>query len=398
VQNIKNESKTTNASNLIPLGTKNRIEKIQNTTSIPMPDCFENKFQWAKHWIEEHGVTLPPDTSEYRSLRNWFCYKIDQHKKNRLGIDNETNLAIYGIDLSLYEPNTSTKISGNKDSDLIAELIEHKKIYGTYNLNKCKSKKLIEWQSSILSRFFNEGESSRLINLKSLLPDLVFERWGKPNQTPFDDDYRQWWHQAREYETGIKGATAFRGGIHPEAPAKFREWAFAQQVEYTNAAAQSWKIGFLRKNGIIDNPSKYKVSSEREKALIDYRDGKVIGFGKKDRRLDSIFGAFLAIKMIRGGGSDRETCVQLRIKPDILVAIRNIINEDLHLHKFTKHELTDARMICLGIEDAFSPSFFEKISKDKSQLPINLSVRVSKIGKLAFKISKGGFEKYQFDD
>lgn len=58
------------------------------------------RFAEAAAWVERNGMTLPPDTPQHRSLRNWFCFKLNQYKKNALGAANEALLAQYGLDFS----------------------------------------------------------------------------------------------------------------------------------------------------------------------------------------------------------------------------------------------------------------------------------------------------------
>lgn len=91
------------------------VRKALQTKAQGVPALYANAWEWAAAWIASNGVTLPPDTSEYRSLRNWFCYQVSNFKKKKLSPQSEELLQRYGIDLSLYRADNTGAYSGDRD-------------------------------------------------------------------------------------------------------------------------------------------------------------------------------------------------------------------------------------------------------------------------------------------
>ena len=104
----------------LPPALAKHINKALQTKSEGIPAEFESAWAWAAHWVKENGMTLPPDTSYYRSLRNWFCYKVAMHKKCTLSKKSSQLLASYGIDLSKYRADNTGRGQRMDDNFFIA--------------------------------------------------------------------------------------------------------------------------------------------------------------------------------------------------------------------------------------------------------------------------------------
>ncbi len=366
-----------------------------------MPAEFENKFAWAKWWVDKNGMTLPPDTAELRSLRNWFCFKVDQYKKGSLGIQNETMLAVYGLDLSTYEALNVGRGERESDIRLIHTLIKWKAETGSYDLTDAAPDGLIEWQHKLLARFFDDGVSSRMKAISDELDGFEFGTWKRPFEEALPEEYVNWWREARKYEEQIGSFESFRGGIHPNAPKALRSWARAQQLAVQKGTLDMKKIGWLRKHGIVDHKSRYLTSATREKALLELRGGADanLTYGRKERRLSSMLGALLAIKLVIQRRPDREICVEMRLLPVHAVALRKQISATVGDMKLNKAILTDCRMLCLNDPNAFSPGFWSAIHQSNgSEMPTRMNEMMMTLGKLAYEVVQGGYDKHQLTD
>ena len=112
------------------LGHARKVLKVMRTRSSGVPLKYANAFEWAREWSQAHGMTLPPDTDEFRSLRNWFCYKLNQFKNDKLGPKNEALLAHYGLDFSQYEALNTGKGERPSDRLFAQELAQRKQDLG----------------------------------------------------------------------------------------------------------------------------------------------------------------------------------------------------------------------------------------------------------------------------
>ena len=208
---------------------RNRITKIATTTSNGVPQEFADAFEWAADWAGKNGMTLPPDTNEFRSLRNWFCYKLNQFKKGTLGARNEALLAMHGLDFSTYEALNTGKGEREPDAPYILQLRDWRTARGTYDLDASAPVKLRQWQSKLITRYSEDGPSMRIKEMQRKLPDLHFGLWRRPSDQVPSLETRQWWQQATRFEVLTESCHAFRGELHPKTPADLVTWATAQQ-------------------------------------------------------------------------------------------------------------------------------------------------------------------------
>lgn len=379
--------------NSISRSVVNRIAKIANTSSNGIPPEFESPFEWAASWVEQHGMTLPPDTNELRSLRNWFCYKLNQYKKRALGPRNEALLALHGLDFSKYEALNTGRGDRESDAPYIEQMQSWCAEHTTYDLDATAPAKLIQWQWRLIDRYCAEGPSGRMKDIQNKLPGLHFGLWRKPGEAPWPLQTRQWWQQASQFELAAQTCHPFRGELHPGTPAELAQWARQQQRELTAGAIVGRQRGWMVGIGLLINNSRIKVGREREQELIDFRGGEdaIARYGHKDKRLNSILGALLAVRLVMRGASDQEICTELVVSPIVAMEIRAMVGKKGALFTFSdlRKALTDCRMICLNDASAFSPAFWKRMRADGGQnRPAALTDTVETLGNLAYALMR----------
>lgn len=372
---------------------RNRITKIATTTSNGVPQEFADAFEWAADWAGKNGMTLPPDTNEFRSLRNWFCYKLNQFKKGTLGARNEALLAMHGLDFSTYEALNTGKGEREPDAPYILQLRDWRTARGTYDLDASAPVKLRQWQSKLITRYSEDGPSMRIKEMQRKLPDLHFGLWRRPSDQVPSLETRQWWQQATRFEVLTESCHAFRGELHPKTPADLVTWATAQQEKAKAGKMPVRQRGWMLGVGLLINSGQEIVHKARAQCLVEFRGGEnaIARYGNKDRRLSSLLGALLAIRLVVRGASDHEICTELKVAPTVAQQIRLHVGREgaaIDVGNF-KRDLTACRLICLSEPDAFSSGFWLRMRSDDGQKrPVALTAPVELLGRLAFGITR----------
>jgi hypothetical protein len=366
-----------------------KAQHLLETTSGPMPQQFSTPFEWAADWIARKGTTLPPDTTEYRSLRNWFNYKLQQRIKKTLGEKNETLLTLHGIDLSQYEALNTGSGQREANGPYIAMLESWKHQYASYDLDTRAEPKLIEWQIRVLKRFEQKGVTRPLSEIQQKLPDLMFGLWRRAGEPPRSQEAVQWWKNAASFERASHLYPAYRGHLHPKLPLEETLWAREQMTAHLQGRIAKARVGWMISVGLVTDVREVERMHQREQARIEARGGEdqIASYGKRDRRLESLLGALLAVRMVWKKASDIDICTELHIPPAVVVQIRKLYASHQKEHKFKNisNAVTDCRMICLEQPDAFSPSFFKQ---DPSEMPASMNETVRAIGRLAYDITR----------
>ena len=362
-------------------------EGASDTRSQGLPSEYANPFEWAQAWVEDNGMTLPPNTSEYRSLRNWFCFKLNQWKKERLGEKNEALLAVYGLDFSQYEALKTGRGNRHSDIQMIEMLRAWKARRNTYDLSHEASADLLDWQARLIDRFSDDGASRRIKDILETIPDLHIGLWRRPGDPPASDIDKAWWSKATEYELLAISMAPHQGEQHPMMPEDMQQWA-SQQVTQTSSVPTR-AMGWMRGIGLVVNQTRIRVGKKRLSASLEKRGGEAYlrGYGTEDRRISTMKGALAAIRMLTYGSSDKAMCIQFDLVPAQVVKIRAFL-ERLNLTKrFHGYDITPCRMIVIANPKAFSPSFMKSIEKDPSCAPAGMRPAMIELGCAAWQIT-----------
>lgn len=348
-----------------------------------IPQEYDNAFEWASAWVEEHGVTLPPDTNELRSLRNWFCFKLNQFKKGKLGAQNEALLAHYGIDFNQYHAlNTGTGQMA-PDFELIQELKEHRRLSGSYDLNAQSSPALLEWHASLTKRYRDAGKTRRMLNILRSLPDLHMGTWNGPDDAPLTSIERQWWAMADRYEL-LAGKYPPRNGIqHPDMPAPMQEWAQHQQSLFATELLPKRARGWMKGVGLAMK----KPSIERKSIQPAMLDEKLHQYGVADTRLETIRGMLALMELSMKNRDAKSIMSHFQINPVVLKTLQDDIRA--HWKKEWSEPVIDAtRLIALRHKQAFAPSWWRTLDDyPMDQLTCSNS-HVRELGEMAYTLTK----------
>lgn len=295
---------------------RRRIAKILNTKSHGIPDHYENAWHWAGVWVAEHGVTLPPDTNEYRSLRNWFCFQVDSFKKNRVSAKSRQLLAKYNIDLSLYRAPNTGRGELLDDQAMIDALLLHFEITGSYDLPSEADPMLLEWQRRLLDGYRSRGTSTRMRAIESQMPGFCFGLWMRPDETPILKGQLSWWRSAQEFRALTVNFPAFRGVIDKRTPAHLLAWASDQISSAVAGKLSSRQRGEMISLGLLATQEHIRTKS-REEALLQARQsaGQMIKYGYRERDLKSFLGVALLIRLLCRNAPLVDIYSTLAIKP-----------------------------------------------------------------------------------
>jgi len=298
---------------------QNLVKQVQHalaTKAQGIPAEFADAWEWAAHWTQHHGVTLPPDTNELRSLRNFFCYQMSMFKKNKLSAKSAAKFAKHGIDLARYKaPGTG---SGKRldDEACLQHLKAHYAAHGTYDLHAGCTALLLTWQIRLLKTYCASGQSARMRAIAAALPGFSFGSWLKPGETPIPSSEYGWWAIAREFRVAAKTKPAFRGKVDPAMSVKLRTWASEQLALQKQGLLSARQAGELRSLQIAARPS-HRRSQEKAALLASARSHDSLGDaemrGKCQRDVTTFLGATLLVTMVRHGAAStniyRKLCV-----------------------------------------------------------------------------------------
>ncbi len=290
--------------------------------SLPMPLHFSSKFEWAASWVEENGMTLPPDTPELRSLRNWFCFKLNQFKKGTLGESNLQLLAEHGLDFSEYEATNTGKGDRLPDAVLIGELRLWYQLKGDYVLTPYAPALLLKSRLLLREGFGARGRTERARKIEDALPGFSIPLWrleGQPEPTAVEV---QWWIDAARFERAAQTTPAYLGVVHPQTNAECAAWAREQMSGL--ARLTPMQKGFLIGAGLVVDTAQRKIRKLREsnRAVEQGRTLDLPSYRAKDKRLNTFLGVCMYARCVDVGTSDREIMAAFGITPEGLVALR----------------------------------------------------------------------------
>lgn len=380
----------------IPPSTVRRVQKSLSTQSKGVPAQFDNAWHWASDWISKHGVTLPPDTSEYRSLRNWFCYQVNQFKKGELSKRSKELLAKYQIDLSQYRaPNTGTGQMLD-DQTLILRLQMHYAITGSYDLTEDADAELLMWQRRLLDCYMHRGTSTRMRLIEAQLPGFRYGLWMLPNETPIHRTQMGWWHRAGEFRRAAEKFPAFRGKIDPDTPAYLGMWA-SDQI----AAAREGKLtrrqgAELTSLGLLATRD-HQRSQAREVVLTALRSRSTTDqpqatpfFGRRERDLKTFLGVSLLARLLKRNATLRDIYSTLSISPSQFARVKKsmelLMVQLMCLCK--RNDLRDVRMLYRTYSNEFDQARNIDSLPDSvfSTLPGNRGQDIRKLASLLLEV------------
>lgn len=296
-------------------GTINRIKKILTTTSRGVPAEYENAWHWAGAWVAENGVTLPPDTTELRSLRNWFCYQVNSFKKGRLSDISRSLLEHYNIDLALYRaPNTGRGTMLDDDA-MVNEMLKLHSTTGSFTPQADAAPELLEWQRRLLECFMARGTSGRMRTIASKLPGFSFGAWLRPGEAPVPTSQDSWWATAQAFKVATAKCPAFRGVIDTNTPKHLATWATDQITAASSGRLSPRQRGELLTIGILTT-HEHKRSAERAEALMVVRaELGAANSSQHDRDLNTFLGTALLVRLIGRSADLKEIYSTLGITP-----------------------------------------------------------------------------------
>lgn len=340
-------------------------------------------------------MTLPPDTDEYRSLRNWYCFKLNQFKKGTLGAKNEALLAHYGLDFSQYEALNTGRGERESDRPCIQALKQIKLATGSYALNDDAPAHLVAWQDRLLHRFEEDGLSRRMKEMLRELPGLHLGLWMRPRDLPPSVHERDWWNKATQYEVLAERFPAHAGVQHPGMPASMHDWARHQQTLAARQELPKRASGWMRGIGLQVNAVRQRVGAARLKASLDMRGGEssLNQYAANDRRLSSIRGAIGAIHAVQQGRDDHALMVEFNIDPPTAVALRKHITKRAGAVRWHKPDITGCRMIALNFSNAFTPQFWRVIEDFPQSRPAGMTPAMQSLGRLAWSVTQAFGER-----
>ena len=287
-----------------------------STSAQGVPTEFANAWEWAAHWVKNEGVTLPPDTSETRSLRNWFCYQLQMFKKNTLSARSEELLRQLGIDLSLYRAEKTGKGYLMDDATQIAALRAHFAEHGTYNLRFDSDAHLVQWQKRLLARFVARGSSARMQAIAEQLPGFCYGLWLRPADAPIPSTEVGWWRRAAELRIASRERPSFRGKIDLGVPVHLRLWA-SEQI----GLAQTGKLHPRQRGELLSlqliSHGEHRASQTRAVALATARmeRGQEPRSTLKERDVQTFLGACLLVHLLHDQKEKRAVYRSLSLSP-----------------------------------------------------------------------------------
>lgn len=276
-----------------------RILKILTTQSRGVPAEFDNAWHWASVWIRDHGVTLPPDTNDTRSLRNWFCYQVNRLQNGELSARSKQLMARYGIDLQTYCANHLVAGKAAHAQAVANTLRLHKDKTGSYDVGHDADAELLRLHSNLISNYKHSGLSGRMQAIEACLPDFRFGLWMGPNEEPASPQAHAWWRQAQRFKLATLNTPAFRGALDPLTPEDYQQWAEEQVQSYAQGCLSARQRGELMYLGLLQ-PKHMKQSHERAAALEATRAVLQTqpGSAPKERRLSAFLGICLLVRLL----------------------------------------------------------------------------------------------------
>ena len=314
--------------------------------SLPMPETFADKFEWAASWVRENGMSLPPDTPELRSLRNWFCFKLNQYKKNALGDRNIELLANHGIDFSEYEATNTGKGERTSDVVLVGELRQWHQTRGTYDLSPEASLLLHRSRTLLMEAYVARGRTDRARKLEHALPGFVIPLWRLTGQPAPGHDEIVWWVQAHRFEEATLETRAYLGVLHPDTDSVSAEWARKQLANVSNL--KPLQRGFLVGVGLGADWTQRRIHQRREADLAASKGMSLSQptYRTKDKRLTTFLGVCMYLRSCSVKASDKEVMAAFGITPESLVTLRTT-TAHLNLHVNTTR-ITKLRKLFLS--------------------------------------------------
>lgn len=310
----------------LPPAVAKYINKAIHTKSEGIPHEFANAWAWASDWVKKNGVTLPPDTSYYRGLRNWFCYQVNMHKKNKLSAKSRALLAAHGIDLSQYRAD-NTGHGHRMDDDFFIKLLrQHHATSGTYDLNADSSPDLQLWQSRLLDSYRAGGTSTRMRHIAMQLPGFTYGYWLRPGEPAVPSNQYSWWARAAEFRIATQDCPAFRGRIDLATPAHLREWA-SEQISLAGSRTLSPRQrGELMTLNLIAR-AEHRMSQRKSVALAAARGTNTVTqhFGKRERDVKTFLGATLLAHLLRSNAELTTIYSALSIAPGQFAKMRDAL-------------------------------------------------------------------------
>ena len=347
-----------------------QVQRALATKAEGIPAAFADAWEWAAHWTALHGVTLPPDTSELRSLRNFFCYQVGMFKKNQLSPKSAAKFAQHGIDLARYQaPGTG---SGDRlDDEACLQLLQaHYTAHGSYDLQEDSPALLLAWQTRLLKTYCATGQSRRMRAMAAMLPGFSYGHWLKPGEAAVPSSEFGWWSRARDFRIAAKTKPAFRGKIDPSMSYQLRLWA-SDQIELLQQGALSPRQrGELLSLQISWRPT-HRRSQEKSAMLASARAGTTLADaqapGKCQRDVTTFLGAALLLTLVRHGGTGTSIYRKLSVYPAQFARMQAAIEPVvLHLDALaSKSNL--ARLRAIYRDD---PEQCESLAK-AGKLPVN---------------------------
>lgn len=311
-------------------GPTTRTEMALATGSLPIPDEFQgSRLLWAAAWCKENGVTLPPDTCELRSLRNWFCNQLQRWKKKKHSPEEAEELVANGIDFSQYKALNTGKGARDSDEACVSMLKNWRAQHGSYDLADDAPASLLAWQKKCLARFFADGRSKRMLEIEAELSGFEFVMWRAPYHAAHSQEFIKWMDKARAFEIAAKAAPAFRGQFHPAMDPALVAWAKHQQK---SSNVEPRVRGVLLDLHILANASQIEVNNTRESHLADAR---ALGSNERppsaysERRLTRFLGTALFARKIHKGASDMELMTEFAITPDGLDRAKSALDTQI---------------------------------------------------------------------
>lgn len=308
----------------MPAALAKHVTKSLHTRSNGIPDSFDNAWAWAAHWIKVNGVTLPPDTTEYRSLRNWFCYQVNMFKKNKLSEKSRALLTRHGIDLSLYRADNTGRGHRMNDDQLIQELLQHHAHHHTYDLNADSSADLKQWQTRLLDSYRAGGTSTRMRKIAAQLPGFVYGHWMRPGEVPIPSTQYGWWSRAAEFRIATQDCPAFRGRIDLATPAHLREWASEQIGLAAKRQLSPRQRGEMMTLNLLSR-THHQLSQQKSLALSKARNSDNVTqlFGKRERDVKTFLGATLLAHLLRSNAELTTVYSTLSVPPAQFAKMRD---------------------------------------------------------------------------
>jgi len=372
-------------------GVVNRVEKAATTHSAPRPEQYSDEFEWAGAWVADNGVTLPPATTEYRKLRNWFGNQNNRFKLGKLTEKVKDRLAQHGIDFSQYRALNTGKGERQDDAPFIEAMHSRFAKLASYDLGDDAEPSLIEWQSRLLVQFAAAGRTKRLATIEAQLPGLNFGRWGKPSQSRTHD--KNWWKHADEFRRN-RETPAFRGVLHPRTPEPSRSWANEQQRIASAGPRGQLTLGQrgeLVDLGILANPSQREATKKRTRAKRDL--GAPQRLAPSDQRLDTYLGAACLVRLLVAERELLDLCTEFAVDPASMEhLLRKISAERKVLRALDPHDvrrtLTTCRQLELVHPGLFNSRTIARLDKNPDQRPAALEGITRTVGLAVERISQ----------